>query len=119
MKKTAALLAAAILTAGSMLATPRVININNHRGKTTVKLLIPASDRTDNNSLSISNIRLYNDGKTYKPKDVDADWNPDAVITLKFKKITTFDDPVLIMTLNGEEVRIPVLGEEVKKLEIP
>lgn len=95
MKKIIAILAAALLTAAHLYATPRMLSINNYGRKTTVKILIPASDRDENNSLSINNIRLFNDGRTYEPKDIDAEWGADAIITLKFKRITTFDEPVL------------------------
>lgn len=74
MKKIILSCAAALLAIGSACATPEFLSLNNKHGKTTIKIEIPASDRDETNGLSIEDVVLYNDGKTFQAKKVDAIW---------------------------------------------
>ena len=74
MKKIILSCAAALLAIGSAHATPKFLSLNNKHGKTTIKIEIPASDRDETNGLSIEDVVLYNSGKTFQAKSVDAIW---------------------------------------------
>lgn len=95
MKKIILSCAAALLAIGSACATPKFLSLNNKHGKTTIKIEIPASDRDETNGLSIEDVVLYNDGKTFQAKKVDAIWGDNSIVILQFEKLTAFEDCTL------------------------
>lgn len=95
MKKIILSCAAALLAIGSAHATPKFLSLNNKHGKTTIKIEIPASDRDETNGLSIEDVVLYNDGKTFQAKKVDAIWGDNSIVILQFEKLTAFEDCTL------------------------
>ena len=102
MKKIILSCAAALLAIGSAHATPKFLSLNNKHGKTTIKIEIPASDRDETNGLSIEDVVLYNSGKTFQAKSVDAIWGDNSTVILQFEKLTAFEDCTLSFSLNGE-----------------
>lgn len=71
---------------GNTCAAPQFKGIDNKHGKTTIKIEIPASDRDASNGLSIDNVKLYNNGKTFHAKKVNALWGENSTIILEFMK---------------------------------
>lgn len=110
MNKVLTTLAIGLLAIGSAVAAPQFKEINNKHGKTTIKIEIPASDRDASNGLSIDNVKLYNNGKTFHAKKVNALWGENSTIILEFKKMTTFEDCILSFTVNGEPVNMDLSG---------
>lgn len=108
MKKIILSCAAALLAIGSAHATPKFLSLNNKHGKTTIKIEIPASDRDETNGLSIEDVVLYNDGKTFQAKKVDAIWGDNSTVILQFEKLTAFEDCTLSFSLNGEPVSLDI-----------
>ena len=106
MKKIILSCAAALLAIGSAHATPKFLSLNNKHGKTTIIIEIPASDRDETNGLSIEDVVLYNSGKTFQAKSVDAIWGDNSTVILQFEKLTAFDDCRLSFSLNGEPVSL-------------
>lgn len=106
MKKIILSCAAALLAIGSACATPKFLSLNNKHGKTTIKIEIPASDRDETNGLSIEDVVLYNDGKTFQAKKVDAIWGDNSIVILQFEKLTAFEDCTLSFSVNGKPVWI-------------
>mgnify|MGYP006965551804 CR=1 FL=1 len=106
MKKIILSCAAALLAIGSAHATPKFLSLNNKHGKTTIKIEIPASDRDETNGLSIEDVVLYNDGKTFQAKKVD--WGDNSIVILQFEKLTAFEDCTLSFSLNGEPVSLDI-----------
>ena len=105
MKKIILSCAAALLAIGSAHATPKFLSLNNKHGKTTIKIEIPASDRDETNGLSIEDVVLYNSGKTFQAKSVDAIWGDNSTVILQFEKLTAF---TLSFSLNGEPVSLDI-----------
>ena len=99
---------AALLAIGSAHATPKFLSLNNKHGKTTIKIEIPASDRDETNGLSIEDVVLYNSGKTFQAKSVDAIWGDNSTVILQFEKLTAFEDCTLSFSLNGEPVSLDI-----------
>ena len=108
MKKIILSCAAALLAIGSAHATPKFLSLNNKHGKTTIKIEIPASDRDETNGLSIEDVVLYNSGKTFQAKSVDAIWGDNSTVILQFEKLTAFEDCTLSFSLNGEPVSLDI-----------
>lgn len=108
MKKIILSCAAALLAIGSACATPKFLSLNNKHGKTTIKIEIPASDRDETNGLSIEDVVLYNDGKTFQAKKVDAIWGDNSIVIYQFEKLTAFEDCTLSFSLNGEPVSLDI-----------
>lgn len=108
MKKIILSCAAALLAIGSAHATPKFLSLNNKYGKTTIKIEIPASDRDETNGLSIEDVVLYNSGKTFQAKSVDAIWGDNSTVILQFEKLTAFEDCTLSFSLNGEPVSLDI-----------
>ena len=100
MKKIILSCAAALLAIGSAHATPKFLSLNNKHGKTTIK------DET--NGLSIEDVVLYNSGKTFQAKSVDAIWGDNSTVILQFEKLTAFEDCTLSFSLNGEPVSLDI-----------
>lgn len=108
MKKIILSCAAALLAIGSAHATPKFLSLNNKHGKTTIKIEIPASDRDETNGLSIEDVVLYNSGKTFQAKSVDAIWGDNSTVILQFEKLTAFEDCTLSFSLNGGPVSLDI-----------
>lgn len=108
MKKIILSCAAALLAIGSACATPKFLSLNNKHGKTTIKIEIPASDRDETNGLSIEDVVLYNDGKTFQAKKVDAIWGDNSIVILQFEKLTAFEDCTLSFSVNGKPVSLDI-----------
>ena len=108
MKKIILSCAAALLAIGSAHATPKFLSLNNKHGKTTIKIEIPASDRDETTGLSIEDVVLYNSGKTFQAKSVDAIWGDNSTVILQFEKLTAFEDCTLSFSLNGEPVSLDI-----------
>ena len=108
MKKIILSCAAALLATGSACATPKFLSLNNKHGKTTIKIEIPASDRDETNGLSIEDVVLYNDGKTFQAKKVDAIWGDNSIVILQFEKLTAFEDCTLSFSVNGKPVSLDI-----------
>lgn len=100
--------AAVLLAAGSACAAPEFLSLNNKHGKTTIKIEIPASDRDETNGLSIEDVVLYNDGKTFQAKKVDAIWGDNSIVILQFEKLTAFEDCTLSFSVNGKPVSLDI-----------
>ena len=108
MNKILLTIAIVLLAICTAVAAPRFESLDNHHGKTTIKIEIPASDRSATNGLSIDNIRLYNNGEILDAKKVDAIWGENSTIILEFKKLTTFKNCILTFTINGHPVTMDI-----------
>lgn len=108
MKKLIISLAVALLSVGSISAFPRFKGLDNKNGKTTFRIEIPASDRDSTNGLSIDNVRLYNNDEVLDAKKVDAIWGENSTVIIEFKKLTTFDNCTLSLTINGKPFSISI-----------
>lgn len=84
-------------------------SIDNHGRNTTIVFTVQNEGKNLKDGLSIDNIVLECNGKTYKASNVDANWGKTNTITAKFKKLTKFSDMRLKLKLNGETkvIQIP------------
>ncbi len=85
-------------------ASPHFKELNNHNGKTTVKIEFPSSDLTQ--TTVIRDWKLHNKGKVYDVKKVDVQGQKDLVFILEFKKLTKFSECSLSFTVNGKPMTI-------------
>lgn len=108
MKKFFCLLAGAmLLSAGSAWAAPKLVSIKARGGKAVVKVEIPASDRDETNGLSVKEVVLHNQGKTFKPWRVESNyWGEETTVTMKFRGLPALTDSSLSMSINGETVSL-------------
>lgn len=86
----------------------QIFEFEQQTRQTTIKIEIPASDRDETNGLSIEDVVLYNDGKTFQAKKVDAIWGDNSIVILQFEKLTAFEDCTLSFSLNGEPVSLDI-----------
>lgn len=84
-------------------------SIDNHGRNTTIVFTVQNEGKNLKEGLSLDNIVLECNGKTYKASNVDANWGKTNTITAKFKKLTKFSDMRLKLKLNGETkvIQIP------------
>lgn len=84
-------------------------SIDNHGRNTTIVFTVQNEGKNLKDGLSIDNIVLECNGKTYKASNVDANWGKTNTITAKFKKLTKFSDMSLKVKINGETkvIQIP------------
>lgn len=106
MKKFVFLLVGAmLLSVGSAWAAPKLVSIKARKGKAVVKIEIPASDRDENNGLSVKEVLLHNQGETFKPWRVESNyWGEETTVTMKFRGLPALTDSSLSMSINGQPV---------------
>lgn len=82
-------------------------SLDNKGHNTTIVFTVENTGKKD--GLSIDNIVLECNGKTYKASNVDANWGNTNTITAKFKKLTKFSDMRLRVRINGmtKVIQIP------------
>lgn len=119
MKKILLLIAAIILSAGSMFAYPRIKSITSSGKKTKIEVIIPADMRNDKGGMSIENIRIISDDNTISPKNVNADFKPDVLMTVEFKEKFNIGDSRLVMNINGKDVEVFLGDNSMNKLIMP
>ncbi|MCC8119807.1 MAG: hypothetical protein LIP09_13825 [Bacteroidales bacterium] len=85
-------------------------NLNNNDGKTTIVVV----DDNWNSGSETCCAKFNNDGKTYDATSmVSTQQGNQLSITMTFKRLTVFNDMSITLTVNGQEVNVPINLTEV------
>ncbi|MDE6269891.1 MAG: hypothetical protein K2M12_03425 [Muribaculaceae bacterium] len=102
------LLAVICITALAAKAEIRYKSLNNIDGTNVVLVDEDAPD-----GVKVSDAVLYTDGHEYPAKEIRCDLkNGTATYKLKFKRLTTFIDPKVTLTINGRKVTVNLLQRQ-------
>ena len=85
-------------------------SLNNYDGKTTVVLI----DDNFEGGAEMCCARFNNDGKTYDGKSMVTTQRDNKMsVTMTFKHMTVFNNMSISLTINGQDVTVPISLEEV------
>lgn len=103
-----------VVTALAAYAQFKFKSINNYDGKTTI-VLVDDDWKTDSETCCA---KFNNDGKTYEAKSmVTTQEGKQLSVTMTFKRLTVFNNMSVTLTLNGQEVNVPIdLAEAASQL---
>lgn len=106
------LICAVVAFAGS--AQFKFKSLNNNDGKTTIVVV----DDNWNSGSETCCAKFKNDGETYEAKSmVSTQQGKQLSITMTFKRLTVFNNMSVTLTVNGQEVNVPIdLTEAAKQL---
>lgn len=80
-------------------------SLNNNDGKTTIVVV----DDNWNSGSETCCAKFNNDGKTYEAKSmVSTQQGKQLSITMTFKRLTVFNNMSITLTVNGQEVNVPI-----------
>lgn len=104
MKKIALTLICAAAAIGAH-AQFKFKSLDNHNGKTTIVIV----DDNFQSDSQISSAKFNNDGKTFEAKSLEGTCEDNQMtVSMTFRKMTVFNNTSVTVTLNGQEINIPI-----------